>query len=461
MNKVRQGAWILLLGLWGCQPAGTLPATNQPSPSPTPTVSPTPTPTTSPSASPTPTSTPTPSPTPLPTVTPSPTPSPTATPVPTPTPQATVEPLSFSQIKVIAGVDPKSADATLENGMRADKMLFPSNLPDLALDASGNIWFLNGSNDMLGQVTAEIVRNTNDSGDLKYRLYWQQVANLQNQGGMALDPSSGDFYVVQTYQNKVVRVNPKTGVITPVAGTGQQNYNGDGKALESTLNQPSDITRDGAGNFYITDTGNHLIRKLTPDGRLITIAGKYIQDTKVTDTNNDGRLDDEIPTYLPVGATAGDGGPARDAQVKNPRTIVATADGTLYFSSDSNTIRRISHDKIDKYAGSGNTGYNGAKFRAELANFTLVGDMQIGPDGLLYFADSTRIRRLGTQPNGELWIEDIAGSSNDSDLVSALTDPLKAEMKVGAMGFDTAGNLYVYDVAHRRLRMLERKNGNS
>jgi len=361
---------------------------------------------------------------------------------------------------VIAGIDPKSPDATLENGMRADKMLFPTKVPDFAIDSSANIWFLNGSADILGQVTAEIIRNTTDSGDLKYRLYWQQVTNLQNQGGMALDPTSGDFYVVQTFQNRVVKVS-KTGTVTPVAGTGQQNYNGDGKALESNLNQPTDITRDGAGNFYITDTGNHLIRKLTPDGRLITVAGKYLQDTKVTDTNNDGRLDDEIPTYLPIGATTGDGGPVKDAQLKSPRTIVAAADGTLYFSSDSNTIRRISHDKIDKYAGSGNTGYNGANFRAELANFKLVGDMQIGPDGLLYFADATRVRRLRTQANGELWIEDIAGSSNDLELVSALEDPLKAEMQVGPMGFDAAGNLYVYDVAHRRLRMLERKNGNS
>ncbi|HEY9842422.1 MAG: hypothetical protein ACAI44_10620 [Candidatus Sericytochromatia bacterium] len=467
MNKVRQGVWILLLGLWGCQPAGPTtqpkPSTS-PSPGATASAAPSAKPTASPAATASPSVAPSTTPSPSPSVTPVPTPTPEISPTPsaTPTPSAqpTLAPLEFDRIKVIAGEDPEDEDAELKSGIHAEDMLFPSQVSDLVADSQANLWFLNGSARILGYVTAEIVSPSTEEGDITYRLYWEKVKNIENRGGMVLDPSSGDFYLVQPFQNRVVRVNPETGKITPVAGNGQQSFNGDGEALATALNQPTDIARDSAGNFYITDTGNHLIRKLTPDGKLITIAGQYVLDTKVTDADDDGDLDDEVPTYQPIGETTGDGGPSRDARVEAPRHIAAAADGTVYFTSDSNTIRRIANDRIDLYAGSGIEGYNGDKLRADLIHFDEVGELQLGPDGLLYFVDNLRIRRV--RPEGiDLIVEDMAGNGRSRELVDALSDPLKAEMQPGPLAFDQDGNLYVYDVAHRRLRMLERKNENS
>lgn len=357
---------------------------------------------------------------------------------------------------MIAGNDPDEDETQLKSGEDAELIVFPSLVPGLAVDEDSNIWFLNGSARSLGYITPEITTGSIKDGNVDYRLYWERVAKLDNRGGMVYDPPSGEFYVVQSSLHRVVRVNPESGAITPVAGTGQQGFDGDGKATEVRLDQPSDISRDGQGNFYITDTGNHLIRKLTPDGRLITIAGQYVLDTERNEDNEDD--EDDNPSYLPIGETTGDGGPAREARVDTPRYIAASADGDVYFTSDSLTIRRIARDRIDRVAGTGSQGYIDSGVRADLHNLNNTGDMVFGPDGLLYFADNLRIRRLRMAGNDWI-IEDIAGNGRERDLNFSLTNLLNAELQPGPMDFDADGNLYVYDAAHRRLRMLERNNG--
>lgn len=468
MNKVRQGnkllskkaqqsKWILLLGLLGCQPAGQ---TNPPSPSPTatPTASPSATLSPQPSPSANPSVTPIPSTSPTPEATPTPSPSVSATPTPelNPTPQPSLSPLSFNNIKVIAGKDPRTGK--LESGLRAEELAVAATIPSLAVDSTNNVWFMNESNQILGFITAEIIRAaTLNNGELKYRLYWERVKNIDGRGGMVFDPKTNEFYMAQTYLHRVVKINPETGVITPIAGTGGQGYNGDGQALSCQLNQPTDIARDNQGNFYITDTGNHLVRKLTTGGQIITLAGQYIVDTKVIDTDNDGSLTDESPSLLPIGETTGDGGQARNARIKNPRSIASDAKGTIYFTSDSNTIRRISNDTIDRYAGSGIKGYNGSSFRADLVHLNNPGELVVAPDGLLYFSDDLRIRRARPTEN-ELIVEDIAGTGREGELINDYIAPLKADMRPGAIDFDSKGNLYLYDKAHRRIRMIERMN---
>ncbi|PKL79262.1 MAG: hypothetical protein CVV27_02115 [Candidatus Melainabacteria bacterium HGW-Melainabacteria-1] len=362
--------------------------------------------------------------------------------------------MSFKLIKVIAG---KGQVGTPETGIRAETMPFPSSLNALRVDSQTNLWMLNGANGILGYVTPELVRTTTEQGDIKYRLYWERTKSLDYANDMVLDPDGG-FYLVMPYRNQIVHV-AAGGQVTPVAGSGQQGYNGDKSALEAHLNQPAGIARDSFGNLYISDTGNHLIRKITPDGKLITLAGQYIQDTKVIDTDNDGELSDEVPSFVPVGATSGDNGPAWQARVDSPRHIAVDAAGAVYFSSHAQTIRRIANDRIERYAGSGQTGYNGSVLRADLAHLNKPAELVFGPDGLLYFVDAGnfRVRRLRSVA-GTLQVEDIAGNGREAELVDALADPLKAELRPGPMGFDPQGNLYVYDVAHRRIRMLERNN---
>jgi sugar lactone lactonase YvrE len=118
-----------------------------------------------------------------------------------------------------------------------------------------------------------------------------------------------------------LNVSDGLGELSTIAGTGPgaAGYNGDEiPAAQATLNSPTQVILDAAGNIYIADNFDHRIRKITTDGIIHTIAG----------TGTPG--------------FSGDGGPATAAEVKRPRAMALAPDGTLYFADlDNKRIRRI------------------------------------------------------------------------------------------------------------------------
>ena len=85
---------------------------------------------------------------------------------------------------------------------------------------------------------------------------------LNNHIGTAVD-GSGNVYIADTAHNRVLKVTASTGIIYQIAGTGVGGYNGDNiLATDAQLNFPYDVTVDGSGNIYITDSYNYRIRKL-------------------------------------------------------------------------------------------------------------------------------------------------------------------------------------------------------
>jgi len=451
MKHIWKISGLLCLGLSACQPAQSTspPVVSSPSASPQPTLSPSPEPTLTPSPAPSTSATPSPSVSPESSPEPGPVnpPTPTAEPSPEPGPTA-LPPLRFGQIKVIAG---GGSEGSPENGMRAENMPFPPLVTGLASDAESNIWLLNANQGALGYITP-LLKSSSSTQDIEYRLYWERIKNLQSPASMIRDPKSGVFYIVETYLSQILKADPKTGQVTTVAGNGLSSYNGDGPALERSLNLPSDIALDAEGNLYVADTGNHLIRKITPEGQMLTVAGQYILDTKAPNK-------DTAPSLTPEGATTGDGGPALSARLHTPQHIAASADGTLYVTGKFATIRRIQNGRIDRFVGSGTTGYNGSGIAANLAHLNEPTKLLVGPDNLLYFIDSgnLRVRRVRNAEPSPI-IEDLAGSGQDMNFATARQDPLTAELKPTVMAFDAVGNLYIYDSTHRRVRQLERHN---
>ncbi len=452
MHKTKIATLSLVLLAASCQPPVN--PTDTPTPSASPTVEPSTQPTSVPSTQPTaePSSEPTPEPTVEPTVEPmpspslEPTPEPTVEPTPEPTPEVSL--LVFDRFKLFAG---SGEDGSPQTGDLAEDVSFPSGIKAVDVDQSNRIWVLNGSSGVLGEITPEIVRTTTSEGDITYRLYWDRYKNLQQNESMVYDSARELFYMVRKSAHQIISLNPSTGEVKILAGTGASGYNGDRLAVEAQINQPTDVAVDSKGNIYFTDTGNHLLRKITPDGKLITVAGQYIEDTRVED-------EDDVPTFEPLGATTGDGGLARESRLKNPTYIAVDPQDAVYFSSDSNTIRRIANDQIDRYVGSGQTGYNGDNFRATLVHLNKPQTLTFGPDNQLYFIDrgNLRIRRT-VNVDGELRVQDLIGNGRSREMVDSLATPLRAELDPAAMAFDTEGNLIVYDVAHRRFRRLEVK----
>ena len=107
------------------------------------------------------------------------------------------------------------------------------------------------------------------------------------------------------------------GRLRRIAGTGRPGDGGDGgDARAAPLNQPYDVAFDGAGNLYIADHGNHRVRKVTPGGAIITVAG--------------------------IGAPGftGDDGPATQARLHGVYGVLAHPDGRLLIADSGNHVVR-------------------------------------------------------------------------------------------------------------------------
>jgi hypothetical protein len=154
--------------------------------------------------------------------------------------------------------------------------------------------------------------------------------------GMAAD-SKGNYYIADPDNSMVFKVTPD-GILHVIAGNGILGYSGDGgPGPAASLSLPVGVALDAAGNVYICDQGLALVRKVTPDGTISTVAGG-------------------------VGfGYAGDGGPATSALFNGPRAITVDAAGNIYLADTENfRVRKISTDgTVNTIAGTGHPGLSG------------------------------------------------------------------------------------------------------
>ncbi|HEX6352924.1 protein kinase domain-containing protein [Actinophytocola sp.] len=241
----------------------------------------------------------------------------------------------------------------------------------------------------------------------------------------------GALYVADAGNNRIRRI-AQDGVITTVAGNGFQGYSGDGgKAVDARLDYPTGIAFGADGTLYIADSDNNRIRAVDGDGRIRTVAGV-------------GRS-----------GSAGDGGPAEQAELADPVSIDIAADGTIYLAEeDGNRIRRVGVDGIiTTVAGNGETGYSGDDGPATAARLNEPSGVHVGPDGALYISDRLNSRLRRVDPAGT--ITTVAGNGTEGDagdggpaVDAELTGPYAA-----VVGAD--GNLYIADDNSHRVRRVD------
>ena len=165
------------------------------------------------------------------------------------------------------------------------------------------------------------------------------AAELNGDWGLAVD-SAGDLFIVDGNNNVVREVVKTTGDIITVAGNGTAGYKGDnGPATAAELNAPNSVSVDSAGDLFISDQGNNVIREVVKaTGDIITIAGNG------------------SPGYK------GDNGPATAAEINSPRGISIDASGDLFIADwGNNVIRELvaTTGDIITVAGNGTAGYSG------------------------------------------------------------------------------------------------------
>jgi serine/threonine protein kinase len=200
-------------------------------------------------------------------------------------------------------------------------------------------------------------------------------ARLWEPHGLACD-AEDYLYVAEGLRGTVRRVSPD-GIISTVAGTGEQGYSGDGGlAVRAQLCSANGLACDTRGNLFVADSVCHCVRKISPDGIITTVAGT-------------GR-----PGY------SGDGGPAVTAELMAPSDVNCVPDGSIYvLDSVCHCVRKISPGGIiSTVAGTGRPGYSGDGGPAVTAQ--LNGPTGLASDelGRLYIADrlNCRVRMVMT-----------------------------------------------------------------
>ncbi len=274
-------------------------------------------------------------------------------------------------------------------------------------------------------------------------------AELYSPTGVVKD-GAGNLYIADSGHNRIRMVSASTGQISTVAGTGTASYTGDNAAATAaTLNTPCGIALDGAGNLYIADTGNNVIRRVDAVTHVITtVAG-----------NGSGLL-----------GFGGDGSLATSGTVllDGPQGIAVDAAGDLYISDTNNQVVRevtASTGDINTIAGeyfgpfgNGVGGYNGdgALATASTLNRPYAVAFDAAGDVFIADTDNNRIREINatTRTISTVAGTGVTGATGDNGLATA------AELDAPTgIALDPAGDLYIGDTQNSRIRKVNFASG--
>ena len=259
----------------------------------------------------------------------------------------------------------------------------------VSLDAAGNLYIANSGTNQILRVDAATHAITSAAGDGVQGYTGDgsaaTAAELNAPGGVVAD-AAGNLYIADSGNNVVRRVDALTGNIATIAGTGVQGFLGDGgQATQAELNNPFAVTLEDAGNLYIADTGNSALRKVNlATGLISTVAG----------TGG-------------AAGFAGDGGNATNAQLSSPLGITTDAAGNLYITDSGNArLRRVDAASgiIETIAGSGQAGFSGDGGSATQATLEEPSGVAVDALGRVVIADQTSgaVRAIAPQPPAPL-----------------------------------------------------------
>jgi uncharacterized protein (TIGR03437 family) len=299
----------------------------------------------------------------------------------------------------------------------------------VCVDSAGNVYFAENGDSRIRKVDTSLNINTiAGDGTAGYNGDGAAAisAELNFPTGLALD-STGNLYIADSLNRRIRKVAGTT--ISTIGGNGILSYSGDGgAAVAAQLNAPQAVATDSAGNFYIADTANNVVRKVTAGGTITTIAGNG------------------------TAGFGGDGGAPTSAQLNAPQGILVDASGNIYIADTQNArVRKISGNTITTVAGSGTAGFGGDTGSATSAQLNVPIGLALDAANNLYIADfsNNRIRKVSSGTITTVAGNGLAGYSGDGGpaLNAQLTTP-------AAVAVDSSGNLYIGDTGNNAVRKV-------
>ncbi len=333
---------------------------------------------------------------------------------------------------------PASGGRTDDTG-RAARFNYPAGV---AVDAAGTVYVADQGSHTIRQVSpaGKVSTLAGEAGRYSYDSLTNgpgPTARFNSPAGVAVD-AAGAVYVADTGSHIIRKISP-AGVVSLLAGSWGNSGTADGLGAAARFESPTGVAVDAAGTVYVADQGSHAIRKITPAGRVTTLAGAAGQH---------GFTD----------------GPGKSARFYDPASIAVDAAGTLYVADMGNhRIREISPTgEVSTLAGivplaeiRAADGMDGARGSADgptaTARFDGPTGVAVDATGTVYVVDrgNNAIRRVS--PAGE--VSTLAGAPhtlghrNGPGAVARFDGPI-------GIAIDAAGALYVGDTGNQLIRKI-------
>jgi len=240
--------------------------------------------------------------------------------------------------------------------------------------------------------------------------------------GVAVD-GAGNVYVADTANHLIRKITP-AGVVTTLAGNGNFGFNDDPNGALAEFDNPVGVAVDGAGNVYVADSQNHRIRKITSAGAVTTLAGSA--------------------TAGSVDATG------TAAQFGFPEGVAVDGAGNVYVADTANhRIRKVTPLGVVTTLVGSSQGF--ADGTGTNARFSSPKGVAVDGAGNVYVADTNNHRIRKITPAGA--VTTLAGNGNFGFVDNANGSSARFDSPEG-VAVDGAGNVYVADTNNNRIRKI-------
>jgi sugar lactone lactonase YvrE len=296
----------------------------------------------------------------------------------------------------------------------------------IALDPAGNLLVGDAGNQLVRRISPDgrvstLAGHACEAGAVDGA---GDAARFNGLGGIAVD-RAGNVYLAET-GNHTIRKVTANGVVTTVAGAAGQAGAADGIGAAARFCGPSGVACDSTGALYVADSYCHLIRRITPEGTVTTIAGRAWQ----------------------TGSTDGVGDAAR---LKGPARLAVLGDGRLLFTDNNGQVRSVSADGTVRTIAGAPAQSGTVDGPALAARYNYTNGVAFDPAGNLYIVDMDNGTVRKMTPAGE--VSTLVGTPGKFGNANGRG----AEVQfggAGAIAADATGNLFLTEFYNHAIRKI-------